>query len=229
MATIEVRVLSKLATIPVVHRNVSTGSPPRQILDVVERVASALMIPVALPVFTASAAALWLLSRRTPFIAHRRVGWRGTTLWMFKLRTMWNADNSPCGFHFVEYIEDDHGPSCKHAEDDRVTNWFARFCRRHSIDELPQLWHVLTGEMALVGPRPVTAREIRELYGDAADEILQVKPGIAGLWQTSGRNRLSAAERVGLELEFVRRRSVRMWARILWRTVPEVWSGKNSW
>jgi lipopolysaccharide/colanic/teichoic acid biosynthesis glycosyltransferase len=83
--------------------------------------------------------------------------------------------------------------------------------------------------MSLVGPRPVTDAEMRRYYGSDAKEVLGVKPGIAGLWQISGRNRLSYAKRRGLDLEFVRHRSLRMYLRILLRTVPEIWSGSNSW
>lgn len=179
-----------------------------------------------------SAVTLSLLSGRSPLIAHRRVGWRGCTLYMLKLRTMWNNDGtgalSKSGF-WVEYIDDDAGPELKQNRDPRVRNWFARFCRRHSIDELPQLWHVVRGEMSLVGPRPVTEGEIRRHYGTDAAEVLQVKPGIAGLWQTSGRNRLTHAERRDFDLQFVRHRSPRLYLRILLRTVPEVLGGSNSW
>lgn len=169
-----------------------------------------------------------LLSGRSPLIAHRRVGWRGTPLWMLKLRTMWSPGASR-RFCWVEYIDDDFGPTRKHARDTRVPNAFARFCRRHSLDELPQLWHVARGQMALVGPRPLTVREIRDHYGAAAEETLSLKPGIAGLWQTSGRNRLTYEERRGFDLEFVRRRSIRMYLRIAARTLPEIWTGANSW
>ena len=117
---------------------------------------------------------------------------------MLKLRTMWDTDKEPGGPAHpgsfparVEYIEDGEGPELKQPGDSRVTNWFARFCRKHSIDEMPQLWHVIRGEMSLVGPRPVTDAEIQRHYGTEADEVLQVKPGLAGLWQISGRNRLS--------------------------------------
>lgn len=106
---------------------------------------------------------------------------------------------------------------------------FARFCRRHSLDELPQLLHVMRGEMSLVGPRPLTAGEIRSQYGTDAAEILSLKPGISGLWQISGRNRLTYEQRRRLDLEFVRNRSLRMYTRILLRTVPEVWGGGNTW
>jgi len=85
---------------------------------------------------------------------HRRVGWCGSTLWMLKLRTMWGQDSlrAATGSHWIEYIHDDEGPENKQDSDPRVTHWFARFCRRHSLDEIPQLWHVIAGEMSLVGP-----------------------------------------------------------------------------
>src|SRR6059058_699687 len=131
--------------------------------------------------------AIACLSRRTPLIAHRRVGWRGSTLWMLKFRTMWSDGDVPARriSGWVEYIDDEAGPQRKQADDPRVGHWFARFCRQHSIDEVPQLWHVIRGEMALIGPRPVTAAEIRRYYGAHADEMLLVRPGIAGLWQVS--------------------------------------------
>ena len=150
---------------------------------------------------------------------------------MLKLRTMWDRSTDGAGKAAVwsEYIDDDAGPRLKHALDSRVSGGFARFCRRHSIDELPQLWHVIRGEMSLVGPRPMTEHELRRHYGADADEVLRVKPGIAGLWQTSGRNRLTYAERRKLDLKLVRERSLAMYVGILLRTLPEVWSGENTW
>ncbi len=202
-----------------------------QVIHACERLTSAVVLAGVSPILAASAIAISCLSGRTPFIAHKRVGWRGATLWMLKLRTMWGRDTSaPRRRSFwVEFIEDDSGPAEKRSEDPRVPNRFARFCRRHSIDELPQLWHVVKGEMALVGPRPVTHSELRTHYSTESRTILEVKPGIAGLWQVSGRNRLSYSERRELDLEFVRRRSLRMYFQILWRTFPEVLSGSNSW
>jgi lipopolysaccharide/colanic/teichoic acid biosynthesis glycosyltransferase len=202
-----------------------------QAVGVCERGAAALLLAAASPLLAGGALAIWAASGQSPLIAHRRVGWRGETLWMLKLRTMWGAGEcvSQSRSAWIEYIDDDSGPAGKRADDPRVNHWFARFCRRHSLDELPQLWHVLSGEMALVGPRPVTAREIRKYYGCDAEEVLSVKPGLAGLWQTSGRNRLTYDERRKLDLRFVRTRSLRMYLRILLRTVPEVWNGANSW
>ena len=222
-----------MASIPVPRQVAPAADWFSQSIEIGERVfALALLSLLAAPIL-ACAAVLGILSRRTPLIAHRRVGWRGATLWMFKLRTMWSgegpASTESTTSLWVEYIEDVNGPELKQDRDPRVSNWFARFCRRHSIDELPQLWHVIRGEMSLVGPRPVTDTEMRRYYDSDAMEVLQVKPGIAGLWQTSGRNRLTYAERRALDLEFVRHRSPRMYLRILLRTLPEVWSGSNSW
>jgi exopolysaccharide production protein ExoY len=196
-----------------------------------ERVASAVLLAAISPVLGASAVAVSLLSRRSPLIAHRRIGWCGSTLWLLKLRTMWDQSSPQAGKspRWIEHIHDDQGPETKRNSDPRVTNWFARFCRRHSLDEIPQLWHVISGEMSLVGPRPLTATELDRYYGAAANEILQVKPGLAGLWQVSGRNRLSYAERRALDLKLVRSRSLRMYLQVLLQTVPEVLSGRNSW
>jgi lipopolysaccharide/colanic/teichoic acid biosynthesis glycosyltransferase len=83
--------------------------------------------------------------------------------------------------------------------------------------------------MSLVGPRPLTAAELRRYYGEDTDEILAAKPGIAGLWQVSGRNRLTYAQRRQFDLQLVRRRSLRLCLRILIRSLAEVWNGANSW
>jgi exopolysaccharide production protein ExoY len=202
-----------------------------QAIGIAERIASAALLIAVSPVIAVSAAMVSLLSRRAPLIAHRRVGWRGSPLWMLKLRTMWEPEPEPGerGPRWIEYIHDDTGPGKKDAHDPRVTNWFARFCRRHSLDELPQLWHVISGEMSLVGPRPLTATELDRYYGSDTDEILQAKPGLVGLWQVSGRNRLTYSERRDLDLKLVRTRSLRTYARVLLRTVPEVFGGSNSW
>jgi exopolysaccharide production protein ExoY len=216
-----------LATIPLVRQGAASDLN-WQAIAVFERLAALLLLTLALPVIAIAALALWLLSGRSPFIAHRRVGWQGTDLWMLKLRSMWNPEDAPAR-EWIERISDESGPALKGARDPRVCSRFARFCRRHSIDELPQLWHVLNGEMSLVGPRPMTARELRRYYGADTREILSVKPGLAGLWQVSGRNRLTYPERRRLDLRLVRERNLAMYFGILLRTVPEVVSGENSW
>jgi exopolysaccharide production protein ExoY len=202
-----------------------------RIAETCERVASLGMAIALGPAIAIAGAGAALLSGRTPLIAHRRVGWRARTLWLLKLRTMWgihaNASGSRRGW--IEYIDDTGGLDLKGSHDPRVTSRFARFCRRHSIDEIPQLWHVIRGEMSLVGPRPMTAEELRRYYGDDADEILQHKPGITGLWQVRGRNRVTYHERRNLDLELIRHTSLRMYLKILLNTIPEVISGRNTY
>ena len=197
-----------------------------RLIGIGERVAGVVLFALALPVILISALGIRLSSGCSPWIAHRRVGWQGSELWMLKLRTMWGSDS--CRTGWIEYIEDAGAPAQKLADDPRVGNRFASFCRLHSIDELPQLWHVITGEMSLVGPRPMTRTELRRYYGEDAEEILQVKPGLAGLWSVSGRNRLSYAERRRLDLKLVRERSASLYFLILLRTIPEVLSGENT-
>jgi lipopolysaccharide/colanic/teichoic acid biosynthesis glycosyltransferase len=128
----------------------------------------------------------------------------------------------------IEYIDDERGPNMKAPNDPRVASGFARFCRQHSLDELPQLILVVTGRMSLIGPRPVTPAELAEIYGPDAPEIVSVKPGISGLWQVSGRNRLSSDERHLLDLKCLRNRSTRFYLAIILRTVPEVLWGRNT-
>src|SRR4051812_15400271 len=216
-----------MASLPIVRENAPSGDLAHQLACISEQLLALLLLVLAAPVLLVSMAVVAILSGSAPLIAHRRVGWRGSALWMLKLRTMWGAGPRRGGW--VERIDDDFGPSRKQPSDSRVPNAFARFCRRHSIDELPQLWHVVRGEMSLIGPRPLTRRELREYYGEFATEVLRVKPGLAGLWQISGRNRLTYAERLAMDLEFVRRRSILLYLRIATRAVPEVLTGANTW
>jgi lipopolysaccharide/colanic/teichoic acid biosynthesis glycosyltransferase len=222
---------TRVATIPLIRLGEPAGEISARTVGVGERLTAAALLVLLAPLLVTSALVVAWLSRRSPLIAHRRVGWHGSDLWMLKLRSMWGCRQaeSPRGFRWIERVEGPSGPELKHAGDPRVPNAFARFLRRHSIDEIPQFWHVIRGEMSLVGPRPMTAAELRDHYGADAAEILQVKPGIAGLWQVSGRNRLGYAERRRLDLALVRRRSWRLYLEILLRTIPEVWHGANSW
>jgi len=130
---------------------------------------------------------------------------------------------------WVQRIERDPVADRKPRRDPRITSRFAQFCRQHSIDELPQFFHVMLGEMSLVGPRPLTRGELLEHYGARAREILTQKPGLTGYWQTRGRSRLSYAERAALDLQLVRELSAGVYFELLLRTIPEVLRGENAW
>jgi lipopolysaccharide/colanic/teichoic acid biosynthesis glycosyltransferase len=119
------------------------------------------------------------------------------------------------------------GPRYKMIGDQRMTR-FGRVLRRSSLDELPQLWNVLRGDMSLVGPRPPIPYEV-EHYPPHWFARFAVKPGITGLWQVSGRSEVTLEEMVRLDVEYARRRSLWFNIVILVRTVPAVLSGRGAW
>jgi lipopolysaccharide/colanic/teichoic acid biosynthesis glycosyltransferase len=118
-------------------------------------------------------------------------------------------------------------PYYKMVGDPRVTR-FGRLLRRSSLDELPQLWNVLRGDMSLVGPRPPIPYEV-DHYPPAWFNRFAVKPGITGLWQVSGRSSVTLDEMVRLDIEYARRRTVWLNIRILARTVPAVLFARGAW
>ena len=200
----------------------------RGAIDVVERAVAAVALLLILPWLALVALAIWILSGVAPLVAHRRVGRFGRLFWMLKFRTMWDGRQSG-KLRWVEMLPEPSVPETKVGGDVRVTSAFARFCRKYSIDELPQLWHVVTGEMSLVGPRPVTAIEWKRYYGDRSCEVLQLKPGLTGLWQTRGRNRLSYRQRRRLDLFLARHYCLLLYLRILGATVPRVIAGRDAY
>ncbi|PRX31999.1 sugar transferase [Paraburkholderia sp. BL18I3N2] len=111
--------------------------------------------------------------------------------------------------------------------DVRVTS-LGRFLRKTSLDELPQLWNVLRGDMSLVGPRPIVKKEL-ERYGPDAYYYLSVRPGVTGLWQVSGRNNVDYATRVALDVSYVKRRSTLLDISILLRTFKVVFDGSGAY
>jgi lipopolysaccharide/colanic/teichoic acid biosynthesis glycosyltransferase len=185
----------------------------------------ALLPALAVVLFTVA-----VTSRRSPFIAHRRVGRYGQDFWMLKIRTMWDRTQPPSAKAacWIEYLGDTHVPTFKGARDPRVTSRLAVFIRRFSVDELPQLVHVLSGRMRLVGPRPVTRQEWNEYYGASAAEVLSVSPGMTGLWQVMGRNRLTYPQRRRLDLFYVRHRTAQLDLLLLARTPVRVLSGRDA-
>ena len=199
-------------------------------LELAERAAGFLLLVVAGPVLLVSALVLAIFSGRSPLVAHLRVAKDGAPFWMLKLRTMWSpGDDSPIAEKWIERIIAEPDTDAKDPSDSRVTNRFAAFCRRHSIDELPQLWHVARGEMSLVGPRPLTRAEIDRHYGDRADELLSVKPGLTGLWQVGGRSAIQFPQRSAMDLALIRSLKPRVYLTILARTLPALITGKGAW
>ena len=209
------------------HRRETSGW---LLLSGLERLAALCLLILLAPFLIGIGIAITVLAGKSPLIAHRRLGLGGSPFWVLKFRTMWRRGASGAGhLRLVEYIVDERGPRRKSARDERISSGFARFCRRHSIDELPQLIHVARGEMSLVGPRPLTEAEWKLHYHPHASDVLHVKPGLSGLWQTMGRSNLTYEQRRELDLALARSRSLKLYFQILLWTLPEVWNGRNAW
>jgi lipopolysaccharide/colanic/teichoic acid biosynthesis glycosyltransferase len=199
------------------------------LLYALEPVAAALCLICLSPFLVILALAIRAASGASPLVAHRRVGRHGKTLWVYKFRSMWpSGTRAYKSAFFVEKVADD-GPKPKLAPDARVTSSFASFCRRYSIDELPQLALVAAGRMSVVGPRPITRFELNEYYDPDAMEVLSIKPGLTGLWQVRGRSRLTYRQRKRFDLFLVRRFSAGLYFRIVMLTIPDVLFGRDAW
>lgn len=193
-----------------------------------ERFLAGIALVCVAPLLLLVLAVVRLLSGRAPLVAHLRVGQFSRQLWVLKVRTMWTGPGESTAT-FVERLHDTKVPALKAGQDPRVTSRFAAFCRRHSLDELPQLWHVAAGTMRFVGPRPMTQAELDEHYATAQAEVLSVPPGLTGLWQVMGRNRLTYAQRRRLDVFLARHHGAGLNARVLLRTIGELVRPRHAW
>jgi lipopolysaccharide/colanic/teichoic acid biosynthesis glycosyltransferase len=178
-----------------------------------------------LPLLLLVALAVRIDSGGPSLFRQRRVGRGLHEFTMFKFRTMQSgADTTPHREYVQALIGDERGPErgrlYKLSVDNRVTR-VGRVLRSWSLDELPQLINVLLGQMALVGPRPVIPYEV-EKYPRAYLSRFDVKPGLTGLWQVSGRNQRTYEEMVNFDLQYARESSLLLDLRILIKTVPVV-------
>ncbi len=179
---------------------------------------------VNLPVILIVAAAIKFNSPGPIFFRQRRCGRNGREFWMVKFRTMVkDADKMQAQLRPLNEVD---GPVFKMENDPRSTS-LGRLLRRYSIDELPQLWNVLKGEMSLVGPRPLAGREMKFCTA-WRDVRLKVRPGITGLWQVSGRSKTSFHDWIRLDIEYVRERSTMLDLKILAKTLMVVLRGIGS-
>jgi lipopolysaccharide/colanic/teichoic acid biosynthesis glycosyltransferase len=178
-----------------------------------------------LPLWLAIAAAVKLNSGGPVFFRDRRVGLGEREFGMLKFRTM-RADAAG-EQAALEASNEADGPLFKIREDPRVTAVGA-VLRRFSLDEIPQLWNVLRGEMSLVGPRPLPLRDFQRLEGWHRKRYL-VLPGVTGLWQISGRSNLGFDDLVRLDFFYLENWSIWLDISILAKTIPAVLSGRGAY
>jgi lipopolysaccharide/colanic/teichoic acid biosynthesis glycosyltransferase len=183
----------------------------------------------ALPIVGLIALSIKLTSRGPVFFSQERIGRYGRRFRALKFRTMVPKGDEILTAHLAAHREAqaEWRRNRKLKRDPRVTP-VGRILRRTSLDELPQLWNVLRGEMSLVGPRPMMREEIPE-YGNKFEVCVQVRPGITGLWQISGRADTSFGQRVALDAEYATTRSFWLDLKILLRTAPVVIGGKGAY
>jgi lipopolysaccharide/colanic/teichoic acid biosynthesis glycosyltransferase len=194
---------------------------------------SLFLLVVLLPLMLVIAVAIRLDSRGPVLFRQRRLGRSLTPFTVHKFRTMREGVSHDVHREFVlgliagdEPPRADGKPRFKLSSDDRVTRT-GRALRRMSLDELPQLWNVVRGEMSLVGPRPPIPYEV-EHYPPHWFARFAVKPGVTGLWQVSGRSELTLEDMIRLDIQYVQRRSLRLNAWILLRTVPAVLTARGA-
>ncbi len=211
-------VVRPVGTIPLLYVDEPELTGPNRVAKAMfDRVAAAVALLLAGPFVLAFALAVRATSHGPAFYRQSRVGLDGRTFRMVKLRTML-ADADERKADLAEAIG---GPRLfKMVDDPRVTR-VGRFLRRWSLDELPQLWNVLKGDMSLVGPRPGLPDEVAR-YEEEVTRRLLVRPGMTGLWQVSGRSDLPWEESVRLDLHYVDNWSLALDLQILFRTVAAV-------
>ena len=194
----------------------------KRLIDVV---GAALALVLTSPLMLLAAIAIRLESSGSVFFSHTRLGVGGRPFRFCKFRSMCQeaASLQPA----LQGMNEVTGPVFKIREDPRVTT-IGRIIRKMSIDELPQLWHVLAGHMSLVGPRPPVPEEVAN-YEPWMLARLSAKPGLTCIWQVSGRSDIAFEEWVKLDIEYVHQRSLWLDLKLLALTIPAVITGRGAY
>ena len=225
---------------PIFHPDLPREERARKLSNWIKRAldifASVTLLVGLAPLLLAVAAAVWLTSPGQVLFRQIRIGKMGKQFKMLKFRTMYVNAAETAHYEYVTRFIKESGRNgttptngiFKLTNDPRVTP-IGHFLRKTSIDELPQLWNVLIGEMSLVGPRPPLPYELRHYAPWHRRRILEAKPGITGLWQVKGRSRTTFDEMVRLDLQYARTRSLWTDLLILFRTPAAVLGGNGAW
>jgi exopolysaccharide biosynthesis polyprenyl glycosylphosphotransferase len=211
---------------------------PRSLKRIMDIVGCITALAVLSPLFLAVAVAIKLTSKGPVFFKQTRVGQFGSLFTFLKFRSMHVQNDSTIHREFVTRFiagkldgtrqNQDAHPVYKITDDPRLTP-IGHFLRKTSIDELPQVWNVLRGQMSLVGPRPPVPYELASYELWHRRRLLEVKPGMTGLWQVRGRSRMTFDEMVRLDLQYARNWSLWLDIKILWRTPQAVFSCEGAY
>jgi len=216
-----------VALLPVYLR--STAGPSaayltaKRLLDVTVALTALVVLS---PLFLVVALAVKLTDGGPVFFRQKRVGLNGTVFDFFKFRSMC-VDAEARKAELLRLNKHGNSVTFKMLRDPRVT-WVGRIMRKTSIDEMPQLWNVLIGEMTLVGPRPAVIAEVQR-YTPRERRRLAVVPGLTCIWQVSGRADLDFQQQVELDVRYIRERSLWLDLKLMLFTIPAVLSGKGAY
>ena len=189
------------------------------IKKIMDLILSLIGLILLIPVFLILAILVKLDSKGPVFYAHTRKGKNRSDIKIYKFRTMYS--NSDEIFEsFSDEQKEEYYKNFKLDNDQRVTK-VGDFLRRTSLDEIPQLINVLKGDLSLVGPRPIVEKEICK-YGQYADKLFSVIPGITGYWQANGRSDTSYDERVKMDMYYIDNKSILLDIKIMFKTVISV-------
>ena len=202
-----------------------TGGTSVAIKRLFDFVVSLTLIVMLSPVFLVAAIAIKLTSRGPVFFAQNRLGLNKRRFKIFKFRTM--VPDAEKKMKEIEHLNEVSGPVFKIKNDPRITG-VGKFLRKTSIDELPQLFNVLTGDMSLVGPRPLPVRDYEGFSEDWQRRRFSVRPGITCIWQVGGRSSISFEKWMELDLQYIDKWSLWLDFEILLRTIPAVLKGSGA-
>jgi exopolysaccharide biosynthesis polyprenyl glycosylphosphotransferase len=209
-----------------VFRSAPESSWPRVVKQCLDTVGSFLVLLCGWVFFAAIALLIKLTSPGPVLFRQLRSGINGRPFTIYKFRTM--VTNAEQLKHELAAMNEMSGPVFKVTNDPRITP-IGKVLRKYSLDELPQFYNVLRGEMSLVGPRPLPVDEVKRFHDLAHRRRLSVKPGLTCLWQISGRNEVSDfKDWVRLDLEYIDNWSLGLDLWILWRTLPAVLTGAGA-
>lgn len=223
MSTVQIGNINTLPVVTLVKTPMrGIGLAIKRLIDII---ASLILIFIISPIFIITAVAVKLDSKGSIIYKQQRIGKNGKQFNMLKFRSM--VTDADALLKKLQTKNEMDGIAFKMKDDPRITN-VGRFIRKYSIDELPQLFNVLKGDMSLVGPRPPLPNEV-ERYGDWEWRRLEVLPGITGLWQVSGRSDLSFQQWMNLDIYYIENWSIAFDIKILLKTIPVVIKGEGAY
>ncbi len=213
--------------LPNIVNNPIRHIPIKRIFDICF---STLVLTLGLPIYLLLALAVKITSKGPVFFRHERIGRGGRRFLCYKFRTM----HPDAETRLRELLDSDPQlrkewqTHYKLKKDPRITP-IGSFLRKTSLDEFPQFWNVLIGDLSVVGPRPVTEEELKKKLGPYAARFLTIRPGLTGPWQVSGRSETNFCKRIRLDMHYIRYQSFLWDLSLILRTVPAMLSTRGAY